>query len=317
MDEFTSIRTFIKVVQAGSFSAAARDVSSISSISRQIKALETELGVRLLNRNTRRLSLTDAGRRFYERVTAIAHDLDKATAEVRSLQEDVRGRLRVSLRVSVGTTMVVPALPNFLARYPDLHIDIVLTDERKDLIAENLDVALWLGNIPDADIVARRLTPSQRIVCATPAYLARHGVPQVPDDIRHHKCLLYDAPSYRDEWSFTKDGEQTTVDVRGPLRTDNGLVLMSAGLTGLGLFVVHEWMVRGLLAEGKVVRVLGDYVVNPKPGDAELYAVYPSSRGLSRTVRVFVDFLVELFGAAAAGNPIDTPAVDHLIATRQ
>lgn len=317
MDEFKSIRTFIKVVQSGSFSAAARDVSSISAISRQIKRLEKALGVRLLNRNTRSLSLTDAGRRFYERVTAIAQDLDKATAEVRSLQEDVRGTLRVALRVTVGTTIVVPALPEFLARHPDLNIDIVLTDERKDLIAENLDVALWLGNIPDADIVARRLTPSQRIVCAAPSYLERHGAPQLPEDLLNHQCVLYDPPSYGDQWSFTKDGKQTTVNVKGPLRTDNGLVLMSAGINGLGLFVVHEWLVRNLLAEGKVVRVMEDYVVNPRPGDAELYAVYPSSRGLSRTIRVFVDFLTELFSAAATGKPEEKSAVHHWLAARQ
>lgn len=297
MDEFTCIRTFIKVVQAGSFSAAARDGSSISSVSRQIKHLETELGVRLLNRNTRRISLTDVGRHFYKRVTAIAYDLDTVTAEVRSRQEDVKGVLRVALRLTVGTTMVIPALPQFMARYPDLQLEVVLSDERCDLIANNLDVAMWLGDIPDADIVARRLTPSQRIVCAAPSYVAKYGVPKTPEELSEHNCLLYSPPSYRDQWSFTRNGVKQDVDLRGTLRSENGLVVMTAGVAGLGLFIVHEWLARNQLAEGKLVQVLKDYTVNPRPGDAELYAVYPSSRGLSRTVRVFVDFLAELFNA--------------------
>src|SRR5205085_2379315 len=135
MDDFTRIRTFMKVVQAGSFSAAARDVSSTSSVARQVKSLEDELGVRLLNRSTRSLSLTDAGRRFHERVTAIANDLDNATSEARSLQEEVKGLLRVSLRITAGTTIVVPALPRLLARYPELQLEITLADDRRDLIA--------------------------------------------------------------------------------------------------------------------------------------------------------------------------------------
>lgn len=314
MDQFTRIRAFIKVVQAGSFSAAAREVASISSVARQVKGLEEELGVRLLNRNTRSLSLTDAGRHYYERVTSIARDLDTATAEVKSLQEDVKGLLRVSLRVTAGTTIVVPALPKFVAKYPDLQLDVVLTDERRDLIANHIDVAMWLGDIPDADIVARRLSPSQRIVCGSPAYFAKRGIPRAPEDLRHHDCLLFSAPTYRDKWSFARDGKRQEVEVKGSVRSDNGLVLLSAGMAGLGLIVVHEWMVRNLLAEGRMIRVLGDHIVNPRPGEAELYAVYPSSRGLSRMVRVFVDFLVEAFETnqgAQALHPADdgkTPA---------
>ncbi|RTZ41706.1 LysR family transcriptional regulator [Candidimonas sp. SYP-B2681] len=304
MDEFKHIRTFIKVVEAGSFSAAARDVSSVSSVARQVKGLEEQLGVRLLNRNTRNLSLTDAGRRFYERVVMIARDLDNATAEVTSLQDDVKGLLRVSLRVAVGTTIVVPALPKFLAQYPELHLEVLLTDERRDLIANKINVAMWLGHIPDVDIVARRLSPSRRIVCASPAYLEKHGVPTAPADLRHHSCLLFTAPSYRGQWSFTREGVVEEVQVSGSISSDNGLVLRSAGLAGLGLNVFHEWMVRDLLADGRMVRVLSDYTVNPRPGEAELSAVYASSRGLSRSVRLFVDFLVETF---AAGSEVQRP----------
>lgn len=297
MDEFTRIRTFIRVVEAGSFSAAARDLSSISSVARQVKALEDELGVRLLNRSTRSLSLTEPGRLFYERACAIANDLSNAKSEVKSLQDSVKGVLRVSVRVSAGTTTIVPALPAFMARYPELTIDLTLSDERRDLVANNIDVAVWMGHLPDSEIVARRLSPSRRIVCGSPAYFEQHGVPQTPEDLRHHNCLLYTARSYGTRWAFTRDGGQEEIDVRGSLRTDNALVLLSAAVSGLGLIVVHDWMVRSHIEQGNLARVLDHYMVNPRPGDAELYAVYASSRGLSRKVRVFVDFLVELFRA--------------------
>lgn len=216
-DEFTRIMTFIKVVEAGSFSAVARDVSSTSAVPRQVKSLEEELGVRLLNRNTRRLALTDAGRRFYERAVVIAADLKKAKSEVTSQEEMVRGTLRVSLRVMAGTTIVVPALPRFLAQYPDLELDIVLTDERRDLIAHNIDVAMWLGDLPDSDLVARRLCRTGRIVCGSPAYFEKHGVPQEPEDLRNHSCLLYAQPSYDNRWRFTRDGKETSVEVRSSI----------------------------------------------------------------------------------------------------
>jgi DNA-binding transcriptional LysR family regulator len=299
MDDFSRIRTFIKVVEAGSFSAAARDTSSVSSVARQVKALEDELGARLLNRSTRSLALTDAGRRFYERVTGIARDLNNAKSEVNSLQEGVKGVLRASLRIAAGTTVVVPALPTFLSRYPELELDLSLTDERCDLIANNIDVALWLGALPDAEIVARRLSPTRRIAYGSPAYFKKHGTPNTPKDLVNHSCLLFAAPTYRTRWGFTRDGQLEEVEVHGAIRSDNGLVLLSSALAGLGIAIAHEWMVRRHLADGRVVRVLNEYTVNPRPGDADLYAVFPSSRGLSRKVRVFVDFLVETFGEDA------------------
>jgi DNA-binding transcriptional LysR family regulator len=295
MDELGRIQTFIKVVEAGSFSAAARDVSSISSVARQVKSLEDELGVRLLNRSTRSLSLTEPGRRFYERACGIANELSNAMSEATSFQDSVKGVLRVQLRVSAGTTIIVPALPPLLAQYPDLSLDISLSDERRDLIANNIDVAVWMGHLPDSEIVARRLSPSRRVVCGSRAYFERHGVPQTPEDLRAHNCLLFTARSYGTRWGFTKDGLHEEIEVQGSLRSDNGLVLLTAALSDVGLIVVHEWMVRQLVSQGRLAKVLGNYTVNPRPGDAELYAVYPSSRGLSRKVRVFVDFLVHLF----------------------
>jgi DNA-binding transcriptional LysR family regulator len=311
MDDFTRIKTFIKVVEAGSFSAAARDELSVSTVARQIQSLEVELGVRLLNRSTRRLSLTDAGRRFFERVNAIAHELKTAKAEVSALEEDIKGRLRVSLRITAGTTIVVPALPRFLSQYPDLELEISLTDERQDLIANNIDVSMWLGDLPNSQIVARRLCRSGRIVCGSPDYFARHGVPRTPQDLRHHNCMLFTAPSYRNAWGFTRDGKQELVEIHGNVRSDNGLVLLASGLANVGVMVVHTWMVRDLLADGRLTRVLSEYVVNPRPGDADLFAVFPSTRGLSRKVRVFVDFLVDVFNAEPIAEAQSSPNARH------
>ena len=300
MDDFARIRTFIRVVEAGSFSAAARDQSSVSSVARQVKSLEDELGARLLNRSTRSLALTDAGRHFYERTTSIVNDLSKAKSEVSSLQDEVKGVLRARLRVTAGTTVVVPALPRFLAKYPDLELDISLTDERTDLIANNIDVAMWLGALPDAEIVARRLSPTRRIICAAPSYLEQHGTPQSPQELTQHSCLVFAAPSYSNRWSFTRDGEVEEVAVRGSIRSDNGLVLRASAMAGVGIIIAHEWMVRNALADGRLVRLLPEHTVNPRPGDADLYAVFPSSRGLSRKIRAFVDFLVEAFADEGA-----------------
>lgn len=304
MDEFARIQTFIKVVEAGSFSAAARDGSSISSVARQIKSLEDDLEVRLLHRTTRSLSLTEPGRLFYQRACAFARDFNNAKLEVRSFQEKVKGVLRVALRPSTASTIIVPALPALLEKHPDLSIDITLRDDRCDLVANKIDVAIWMGDLPDSDIVARRLMPSQRIVCGSPGYLEKHGVPQVPADLHQHNCIVFAVPTHGSTWTFSKDGQEERIEVHGSVRSDNGVVLLSAAQADLGLIVVHEWMVRRLIAQGSLVRVLSDYKVNPTAGDAALHAVYPSSRGLSLNVRVFVDFLVDLFsGSEVKGTP--------------
>ncbi|NYT82869.1 LysR family transcriptional regulator [Alcaligenaceae bacterium] len=297
MNELASMQTFIKVVETGSFSAVARHGASVSSVARQVKALEDELGVRLLNRSTRSLSLTEPGRLYYERATQIVRDLANAKLAAKSFQDSVKGVLRVSLRVSSGAA-IIPALAPFFRQYPDLKLDISLNDERCDLIANQIDVAVWMGAIPDAEIIARRLSPSRRIVCGAPSYIQNRGMPKTPDDIRSHDCIVYTAPKYGNIWAFTKDGKEQEVEVDGVIRSDNAIVLRSSAVAGLGLIVVHEWMVRPLLSNGLLMRVLEDYTVKPIDKEAELYVVYPSSRGLSRNVRVFVDYLLSLFNGS-------------------
>lgn len=294
MDDFSRIKTFIDVVDAGSFSRAARDMS-ISAVTRRVQSLEQELGVRLLNRNTRGLSLTDAGRDFYERVAGIASDLSSAISEVKSLQHDVRGLLRLSLRHASATTIVVPALPRLTALYPELSVEVIVTDEKRDLIANNIDVAVWLGPLPDS-VIDRRLSASRRVVCASPAYLDRRGVPQTPQDLATHNCLLF-TPIRAHRWNFSQGGTTEEVEIRGTFSSDNSLALLTAALGDQGLIVVFEWMVHDLVKEGRLVKLLTDFTVNPHPGDADLFVVWSSSRGMSRKVRVVVDFLAELFAS--------------------
>jgi DNA-binding transcriptional LysR family regulator len=296
MDELGRIRTFINVVKAGSFSAAARHLSSVSSVVRQVNSLEEELGVRLLNRSTRSLSLTEAGRLFYDRVTVLSDSLSNITSEVRSINEEIKGPLKVSLRVAAGTTIITPNLPKFFSRYPDLSLDIILTDERRDITSEGIDVAMWMGDLGDSTLIARRLSPTRRIVCASPTYLSKHGVPRTPQDLLKHNCLLFTAPSYSGRWSFSRDdGDIEELEVRGSVRSDNGLVLLGSALSGVGIAIAHEWMMRSFIQQGFMTRILDDYTVNPRPGDADLYAVYPSTRRHSRKVKAFVDFLVDTF----------------------
>jgi DNA-binding transcriptional LysR family regulator len=296
MDDLSRIHTFMRVAQLGSFSAAARQLDiSVTSIARQINSLEADLEVRLINRSSRRLALTEPGRLFYQRACKISSELRNAMEETTSFQETVKGVLRISLRPSVGNLVIVPALCKFLRRYPNVKVHVSLAEERQDLIENDIDVAVWMGTIPDAGIVARRLSPAQRVVCAAPEYLHANGIPVRPEDLRNHNCLLFDAPTYGKKWTFKKDGLCQEVEVDGLIQTDNALTLYTSALAGAGIIVAHQWAARTLISQGRLISVLDEYEVTYSAIGAELYAVYSSSRGLSRKVRAFVDFLVELF----------------------
>ncbi|MGO8080309.1 LysR family transcriptional regulator [Rhizobium ruizarguesonis] len=295
MDELGNIKTFIDVVECGSFSAAARRRdTTVSTILRQVKALEDELGVRLLNRTTRSNSLTEPGANFYERARTVVSELRSAKQEASSFQTTVKGLLRVCLRIS-ASRVILPALPAFLERHPDLVLDVMLSDERLDLVAHKIDVGVWLGHLEDSRIVARRLTPSKRVICASPAYLAKRGVPSTPQEITQHNCIIYQGSIYQDLWRFTKGDEQIDVTVHGNLRTNTSPVLVAAVLSGMGLAVLQEFTVRSALADGTLKQIFPEYEVSPTDVDTGVYAVYPNAKGMTRKTRVFIDFLVNLF----------------------
>lgn len=292
------MRIFVQVVEQGSFSAVARQThSSTSSVARQVKALEDAFGARLLNKTTRQQGLTEAGRTLFERAKLILEELNRTKREVSAFQSAVRGPLRVYLRTSAGEEVIVPALPRFLAQYPEVSVDVVLGDERLDLVANGIDVAVWLGHLEDSTMIARRLSASRRVLCGSPAYFTEHGVPVRPPDLEHHNCLLFRANRYRNVWHFARGSEHIDVPVSGNLQSSSSSVLLASALHGLGLIVSQAWMVAGDIARNRLQAVLTDYEVSPTDFDASLYVVYPHSRGVPANVRAFVDFLVGLFSS--------------------
>lgn len=293
MDRFAAIEAFVRVAENQSFSAGSRKLGkSKSLISRQIAGLEAELGVRLFHRTTRSLTLTEAGRGFLERATRILTDMDDAILSASSLQSTPRGCLRINAPMSFGFLHLAPALPDFLRRYPDIQVDMVMNDRLVDLVDEGFDVAVRIGRLTDSSLIVRKLSPIRIAVCASPAYLAQHGEPQTPSDLVNHHCLINSTTTPSNEWRFIRpDGQHWPVNIHGQLRANNGDALKAAVINGLGLTMLPTFIVGEDMQAGRLVSVLTDFI----PQDSALHAVYPHSRLLSPKVRAFVDFLAERF----------------------
>jgi len=294
MDRLAAIEAFARVAETGSFSAAARAMTlSKSLISRQVSALEAELGARLFARTTRSLTLTEAGRGYYDQVVRILAQMEEADLSVSQLQATPRGRLRVNAPMSFSLLQLAPALPDFLALYPEIDVDIAMNDRRVDLLEEGFDLAIRIGRLADSSLIARKLGGMRRIVCASPDYLERRGLPVAPSDLRRHDCLCYSNADTVDEWRFTDpDGRPLTVEVRGRVRANNGDLLRMAALRGLGLVDLPSFLVAGDIEKGDLVPVLEPFIRQ----DGGVYAVYPHARYLPPKIRVFVDFLAERWG---------------------
>lgn len=299
MDELAAIRVFTTVGQTGSFSQAGRVMNtSTSSVVRFVNGLEAELGVRLLNRSTRQLVLTEAGQRFHEDAVRILHSVERAKRHASACQEDVRGCIRIHSTTSAGSAIIIPALPQFLARHPNLTVDLTLTDQRADIVREKVDVAIWRGRMEDSGLVARLLGPARRVVCASPEYLARHGQPSAPSDLATHNCLVYTARGYSGEWIFERDGSTIKVPVSGNLRTDAAGALLTSTVKGLGVAVLAEWIARDACRQGHLQVLLADYEVRLCGGDPALYLVY-AHRSPPPKIAAFIEFVLALFGREA------------------
>lgn len=294
MDRLAALEAFARVAETGSFSAAARGLGlSKSLISRQVSALEAELGARLISRTTRSLTLTEAGRGYYEQVARILAQMEEADLSVSQLQATPRGKLRVNAPMSFSLLRLAPVLPDFLALYPEIDVDLAMNDRRVDLLEEGFDLAIRIGRLADSSLVARKLGPMRRIVCASPAYFADHGVPEVPADLKRHDCLCYSNADTVDEWRFSEpDGRPIAVEVKGRVRANNGDLLRVAALRGLGLVDLPSFLVGADIEAGTLVSVLQDFIRQ----DGGVYAVYPHARYLPPKIRVFIDFLAERWG---------------------
>ncbi|TVO57115.1 LysR family transcriptional regulator [Denitromonas halophila] len=293
MSKVDGMLIFARVVEAKSFSEAARRMNATrSKLSKAVAALEASLGVRLLNRSTRRLSLTEIGAAYYAHCARIVQELEDADQTIGHLQAEPRGVLKISASVAFGTLHIAPALPDFLARYPALSVDMTINDRIVDLADEGYDVAVRIVPEPAPALVARRLAPIRRMVCATPAYFRQHGVPRTPEDLVGHNCLHYTHMGERDMWHFSGPVGRIAVPVSGRLHINDDEALSQAVLGGLGVALLPTFIVGADLQAGRLQAVLSEYV----PVERFAYAVYLPTRHLPAKVRVFIDFLLERFG---------------------
>lgn len=293
MDRLNAMTLFVRVVERGSFTAAAEDLRlSRAMASKHVRDLEEALGVRLLNRTTRRLSVTEAGRVYFERCAQILSDIAEAEQMVGDMQARPQGRLRLNAPMSFGTLHLAPAVADFTAEFDSVTVDMTLSDRIVDLIEEGFDLAVRIGRLASSSLIARKLAPCRLVVCAAPGYLARHGTPQRPEDLAAHDCLGYTYAALRDEWRFGGADREISVRIAGTMQANNGDALRAAALRGRGIILQPTFIVGHDLCSGALVRLLPDFPVE----DLAIYAVYPPGRHLSAKVRSFVDFLAARFG---------------------
>jgi DNA-binding transcriptional LysR family regulator len=286
MDRLQAMTTFVRVVENGSFSGAARQLNvGQPAVSKTIAQLEDWLQVRLLLRSTHGLTPTEAGQRFYERAQRAIEEASEAEQEARGAGAGLSGRLRVSAATTFARLHVVPHLPAFLNANPDLEIEVILDDRVIDLVAEGVDIALRMGELPDSTAVARKLASSRRSVLATPAYLERCGVPQSPAELGSHQALIYSQAA--SGWTFKRGSAETSVSVHGRVRVSAAEGLRAAVLADMGLTIASDWMFWPELTSGAVRRVLEAWALPT----IDLWAVFPTGRLASAKARAFATFV--------------------------
>ncbi|OWT68109.1 MULTISPECIES: LysR family transcriptional regulator [unclassified Achromobacter] len=286
MDRLLAMTTFVRVVEAGSFSGAARVLEvGQPAVSKTVAQLERRLKVKLLLRSTHGLTPTEAGLRFYERARGVIQEADEAELAATGEGAGLSGRLRVSAAPTFARLHVIPHLPRFLAAHPSLEIDVVLDDRTIDLIAEGIDVSLRMEVLADSGIVARKLASSRRSVLATAAYLKRAGRPRIPGDLANHEALVFSQLS--NVWNFTRDGAETSVLVRGRARFSAAEGIRTAVLADMGLTIASDWMFTPELSDGRVIRLLEKWALP----DIDLWAVFPTGRLATTKARLFAEFV--------------------------
>ncbi|MBO9101487.1 LysR family transcriptional regulator [Rhizobium sp. VS19-DR104.2] len=291
MINFHDLQIFIAVVSSGSMSDAGRAHGlSPAVVSKRIKRLEDQLGTRLLQRTTRQLSLTEIGQGFYDRGLAILAGLEDAESYIAGRSAETQGILKISAPTSFGRMHVAPNLKVFMARHPNLAINLVLTDEMTDIVGGGFDVAIRIAELIDSSLVARRLAPVRRVLCASPAYIAEHGAPSNIDDLDRHTCI----PAHNnDAWRLEGPSGHVTLRPEGMLNTNSSEVIREAVIAGLGIALRSTWDVGPELKQGRLVQVLQQFEGSQ---NVALSAVYPSRQHLPSKVRLFIDFLADLYG---------------------
>jgi DNA-binding transcriptional LysR family regulator len=293
MDRLTAMEAFVRVVEKGGFTAAAEDLRlSRAMVSKHVQDLEAHLGARLLNRTTRKLSLTEAGRAYYDRSTQLLAELAETEEAVGELQAKPRGRLRVNAPVSFGSLHLAAAIADYMAAYPDVAVELTLNDRIIDIVEEGYDVAVRIARLADSSLIARRLAPCRFVVCASPGYLKRQGRPEHPADLAQHNCLGYSYSAGGNEWRFDGPNGSSAIRLKGMLQTNNGDALCAAVVAGGGIARLPTFIAGPDMLAGRLTPILTQYRI----AEIAIYAVYPPGRHLSVKVRSFVDFLVPRFG---------------------
>ena len=291
MGRLHEMETFVRVVETGSFSAAARDLNiGQPAISKTIAGLEERLGVRLLVRSTRRLSPTEAGIAFYERALRAIAEANEAEAAAQGAGTGLEGRLRICAPVTFARLHLVPRLGAFLDAHPKLRLELVMDDRAIDLVAENIDAALRMGALTDSALVARKLTQGERLVVASPAYLARRGVPITPADLLEHDAVVYGQTSGGEEWGFRRGTSETSVHIQTRLTISAAEGVRAAVIAGQGFAISSRWMFAPELESGEVVPVLDEWTLP----SIDLWVIYPSGRLTSTKARAFVNWFEEI-----------------------
>jgi DNA-binding transcriptional LysR family regulator len=293
MDRLEAMNAFTKVVATRSFAEAGRRLGlTRSAVSKAVMELEQSLGVRLLDRTTRRVSPTEAGLAYYERCIAILAQVEETEIQISRLHDEPKGVLKINAPLSFGILYLGAAIAEFMARHRDLHVELTLDDRFIDPLAEGVDVTLRIGALADSSLIARRLAPARRAIVASPDYLARSGVPASPADLASHRCLNYGHATFMQRWPLSQGGKPISVPINAALSSNNGDVLRSAALGGNGIAILPTFMVGPDIQAGRLRLVLPDN----QPIETSIYALYAPNRYLAAKTRVFIDFLIERFG---------------------
>ncbi len=294
MENLSDIAVFVRVVDAGSFTGAAEALQiSQPVVSKAVTRLEERLGARLLNRTTRRLSLTEAGAELYRRSMQALKQIEDAELEVARFQTEPRGTLRVNAPMSFTILHLAPVMHEFLERFPGVSLELDLDDGQADLVEGGYDLIVRIGKLKDSNLVARRIAPARIVVCASPGYLAKHGEPQTPDELLNHNCLMYTLGSTPRAWRFVSPaGEEQIVPLRGNVASNNGLAERAMALNDIGIVLLPTFYIGEDLRAGTLKCLLREWI----PQDVSVYAVYAERRNLTPKVRAFIDFLVAKFG---------------------
>jgi len=295
VDRLTSMAVFVKAADLGSFAAAAEALRiSPQMVAKHVVFLEDRLGAALLNRTTRRQSLTDIGRAYYDRCKQVLSDVEAADTLAQDMRSQPKGTLRVNAPMTFGAYSLAPFITRYLARYPDMQIDLTLNDRFIDPLEEGVEVMLRVGEVTEGSLIAHPLAPYRLIACAAPAYLSRRGLPRVPADLEQHECLAYAnwSTAMTCRWNFTGNGRTEAVRACGRVRSNDWKVLLQAAVDGFGVTLGPESVLGTEIAAGRLIRILPDYEGPARP----MHVLYPAGRRPTVKLRSFVDAVVEEFG---------------------